>query len=256
VRGSEEIRLDFTAKALESYQSVIATVAAMRGGQLMTRGRLPAAFPSRLYLRDMLRGSVGFLIEESKPAQYLLVPSLLKESVDETTKIIDDLSGRDAAKFESRMRELSPRAVGAIKKLAKVLHDAGAETEIVADDAELTLSYENTASLFRRLDEVGLAERRENKAGILLGLFPERQQFEFKPSGDAPVFYGSVSEALDAKYLSDPEFARSIILKTVMATFLITSTIRGGVLQREEFVLEEIQLLTVGALESPTAGGS
>jgi hypothetical protein len=246
VRGSEEIRLDFATKALESYQSVIATVAATRAGELMTKGRLPGAFPSRLYIRDMMRGSVGFLIEEARPTQYLLMPSVLKESVDEATRIIDDLSKEDAPSFARRMTEINPRTVQAIKRLAKVLHDAGAETQIVADDAAVTLTQTNTTSLFLRLSDVQFVERHETSEGVLLGLFPERQQFEFRPTTDAPVFYGAVSEEFGARYLTDPSFARSIILQPVTATFLVIATTRGGSLQREERILEDVRPLPAG----------
>lgn len=88
VHGSEEIRLDFATRVLDSYQQIVATLAAERAGaELGARGRLPQAFSSRLFIRDMVRGSVGFLLEETKPSQNMLIPSFLKEAVNETTKV-------------------------------------------------------------------------------------------------------------------------------------------------------------------------
>lgn len=243
VNGSQEIKLDFASKVLENYQLVVGALAAERAGaEIGARGRLPAAFTSKLFIRDMVRGSVGFLIEEAKPAQYELVPSALKDAVDETTKILVDLSSGDGRRFDERLRQLSPRTIGAIKKMAKVLHDSGAETKIVDDAQELNLDYGHTASLHARLSEVEYAERRETRQGILLGLFPERRQYEFQPSDGAPVSYGPVSEAFDSRYIAEPEFARSIIMKPAMATFLVTTIIRAGIAHREEWVLDDIQL--------------
>jgi hypothetical protein len=255
VRGSEEIRLDFATKALESYQAVIGSVGAVRvGNELGTRGPLPSAFSSKLYLRDMLRGSVGFVIEEARPAQYRLLPSLAKQSVEQASEIIKEMSRGDTVAFETRMRELSPRTVGAIKRFAKVLLDAGAETQIVTANTELTLTNESTGVLLSLFNEIEATERRERRDGVLLGLFPERRQYEFRSFGDSPVFYGPVSEGLGARYMENPEFARSIILKPVAATFLVVSTIRAGVLQREELVLEDASPLATQLPGPPNSG--
>jgi hypothetical protein len=243
VIGSEEIRLDFTARVLDNYQTVVATVAAARAGsELRARGRLPSSFSSKLFVRDMMRGSVGFLIEEQKPDQLSLVPSILKEAVAQTSEILESLTSGERSEFERQMNEVSPRTLSAVKKMAKVLFDAGAETEIVGDTKALVLSHQSTAALYLRLTDIELAERREVRSGILLGLFPERRQFEFKPDGgDLPVFYGPVSETLDARYLADPGYARSILLKRALATFMVTCTLRGGIPIRDEWMLEDLQ---------------
>jgi hypothetical protein len=243
VKGSEEIRLDFATKILDNYQQVVATLVAERAGaQLGARGQLPRSFTSKLFIRDMLRGSVGFLLEEPEPAQTQLLASVLKEAVDETTQVLQDLSSHDVERFYARLRGLSPRTVVAVKKMAKSLHDAGAETKIIGETEEFKLDSVGTASLYTRLTEIEVAEDREIKSGILLGLFPERQQYEFKPTDDGPVFYGPVSEALDSQYLTDSEFARSILLKPAIATFLVITTLRGGQIQTQEKVLESIKL--------------
>jgi hypothetical protein len=244
VVGSQEIKLDFAAKILENYQSVVGSLAAERAGaELGARGRLPAAFTSKLFIRDMVRGSVGFVIEEARPAQYDLVPSALKDAIDEATKILTDLSSIDGRKFDERMGKLSPRTIGAIKRMARILHDSGAETKIIDDEQELNLDYGSTASLNARLSEVEYAERPEIREGVLLGLFPERRQYEFQPSDGAPVSYGPVSEVFDSRYVTEPDFARSIILKPVAAKFLVTTILRAGIPHKEEWVLEDVQLL-------------
>lgn len=108
VIGSQEIKLDFATKVLENYQLVVAALAAERGGAALgERGRLPGAFASKLYIRDMLRGSVGFLLEEREPVQKEMLPSPLKEAIEEATLILRDLSEPEAQRFDDRIRELS-----------------------------------------------------------------------------------------------------------------------------------------------------
>jgi hypothetical protein len=243
VVGSQEIKLDFASKVLENYESVVATLAAQEQVEdLGARGRLPGAFTSKLFITDMIRGSVGFLIEEKELGQQELLASPIKEAIEATTRILDDLSAPEVRKFEERLQQLSPRTVGAIKKLTKVLYDAGAETLIVDDESRLTITREGAISLQARLTDVELTERPEQREGILLGLFPERRQYEFKPAGESPVFYGPVSELLDGRYLADPEFARSILLKPAIAQFRVLSTLRAGRVERQEWILEEIEL--------------
>jgi hypothetical protein len=47
----------------------------------------------------------------------------------------------------------------------------------------------------------------------------------------------------DARYLTEPNFARSIILKPVRASFTVKSTMRAGILQREQWILDQVQLV-------------
>jgi hypothetical protein len=250
VKGSEEIRLDFATKVLDNYQLVVSTLVAQRAGaELGARGQLPRSFASKLFIRDMVRGSVGFLLEEPQQPQSQLLPSVLKDAVDEATDVLQDLSSTDVERFYTRLQKLSPRTIGAVKKMAKSLHDAGAITKIVSS-VEFRLDTVGTNSLYQRLTEIEIAESHETKVGTLLGLFPERQQYEFKPD-DGPVFYGPVSEALDAHYLSDRDFARSILLQAVTASFFVVTTLRAGQLQSQEKILEDIQLGGSRLLERP-----
>jgi hypothetical protein len=246
VLGSRDIRLDFATKALDAYQSVLGSLVAQRAGSILgQRGRLPRSFTSKLFISDMLRGSVGFLLEEPQQ-QFELVDTILKEAVEETMSILQDLSLGESEKFETTMSHLTPRTISAVKKMAKVLHDANAETKIVEQGRQLVLTHQGTALMNSRLTEVEITERRIQIEGMLLGLFPERQQYEFRPAMNRQVFYGPVSETFDARYIGDPDFARSILLQPVIATFTIGTSVRAGLAMSEEYVLEDVQLISAG----------
>jgi hypothetical protein len=243
VLGSEDIRLDFAIKVLDGYQGFVSSLMAERAGaELGARGKLPRSFSSKLFIRDMVRGSVGFLLEEAGSTQYDLIDTALREIVEEGTRILRDLSTNSGQHFESRMNQLAPRTIAAIKKMAKILHDSGAETRVVGEIEELALDHAGTASLYSRLNDLEIVERPESIEGVLLGLFPERQQYELQPGNGTSVFYGPVSETLDAKYIADVAFARSIILKPATAVFTVVSIIRAGVVQVEQRILEEIKV--------------
>jgi hypothetical protein len=244
VRGSEEIKLAFATKMLDQYQALVGTIAAEKGGAVVaTKGQLPRSFTSRLFIKDMLRGSVGFLLEEQEPAQSSLVSSVLKEAVEEATHALTDLASGDDEQFQSRVDNLSPRSMSAVKKIAKTLIEADAEIKIVASDKELKLDRQKVASLNARLNELEVLESYEELRGTLLGILPDRRQYEFKIGEDGPILYGPVSEDLDDRYLTNPNFAASILLKPVSARFLVITKIRAGQQQSQQRVLDRVDLV-------------
>jgi hypothetical protein len=243
VRGSEEIKLAFATKMLDQYQSFVGTMAAEKGGAMVAaKGQLPRAFASRLSIRDMLRGSVGFLLQEPSPEQGSLVPTMLKEAVEDATKALNDLANSEAEEFHARVDRLSLRAVNALKKIVKTLTEADAEIKIVGSDGEVDLDRAKIAGLNARLNDREVLESRETAAGMLLGILPDRRQYEFRVGEDGPVIYGPVSEDLDERYLASPDFAASILLKPVTAQFLVITRVRAGQTQTQQRVLERIDL--------------
>ena len=242
VHGSEDIKLGFATKMLDQYQAFVGTIAAERGGTVVAlKGQLPRSFTSRLFIKDMLRGSVGFLLQETEPTQTSLVPTLLREAVDDATQALNDLASGDAEQFQVRADSLSPRAMNAVKKIIKTLNEADAEINIVGADNEVRLDRGRIADLNARLNELEILESRETIAGVLLGILPDRQQYEFRIGDDGPVIYGPVSEDLDESYLNHPDFAASILLKPVVAQFLVITKVRAGQTQSQQKVLERIK---------------
>lgn len=52
---SRDIRLQFTTQVLDSYQTLVAVLAAAKGdAELKVRNKLPRSFSSKLYIRDIL----------------------------------------------------------------------------------------------------------------------------------------------------------------------------------------------------------
>lgn len=240
VLGSQDIRLQFATQVLDGYQTLVAIFAAEKGGaELKARGKLPKAFTSKLFIRDMLRGSVGFLLEEPPPPQASLLPTVLRDAVHEATASLRDLSASSSDEFQSRAEVMSPRAMRAVKRISKTLAEAGAAAKIVDDEEELSLTPERVATLQSRLNEVEVVEAIEELDGVLLGIFPDRQQYEFQvgPVENGHVIYGSVSEDLDERYIASPA---EVVLKPARARFLVITTMRAGQKQSEERVLQTI----------------
>ncbi|MBN9147172.1 MULTISPECIES: hypothetical protein [unclassified Nitrobacter] len=244
VIGSGDIRLDFTTDALDSYQKIISLALAARLSQddLPERGRLPGADKSRLFIRDLVRGSMGFVLEEIAPELHEMLPTPLKDTVESVTQLLTTLTDATDDVFESTLESTQPRVVGAVQKFAKVLHEAGASTKIVGDQERLTLSLADVGRLSQRLNEVEVTEEAETVDGILLGILPESHEFELKPPGDdAVTIKGSISDDLALKYTADAAFKERLLLQPVQAQIKVIRTTRNGKLMRERRVLEALE---------------
>jgi hypothetical protein len=244
VIGSGDIRLDFTTVALDSYQKMISLALASRlsSGDLPKRGPLPGADKSRLFIRDLVRGSMGFILEEVAPDQHEMLPTPLKEAVESATQLLTTFSKASDEDFEAALGNLQPRLVSAVQKFATVLYENGASTRIVGDVERLALTIDDVGRLSRRLGEVEVVEEHGAFDGILLGVLPESHEFELKPPGDAAVtIKGSISHDLASKYTADTDFKERLLLKPVRAQIRVTRTTRKGRLLHEERLLEALE---------------
>lgn len=240
VIGSGDIRLDFTTEALDSYQKVVAlALASQNGVELSERGRLPAGDQALLFIRDLVRGSMGFILEELPGQQHEMLPTQLKEAVEDTTQLIANLSAASDAEFEATLAGTQPRLVAAVQKFAKVLFDAGASTRIVGDEQRLALSVDEVGRLSRRLGEVEVTEEVVPVDGVLLGVLPEARKFELKLLEG--TMEGAVSEDLAFKYTSDAAFKERLLLQPVRAQVKFVRTKRNGRLVKERRILEALE---------------
>ena len=247
VIGSGDIRLDFTTDALDSYQKLVSLMLATRLAPeaLPERGPLPGAEHSRLFIRDLVRGSMGFILEEIVPEQQELLPTPLKNAVESATHLMTTLSTGNDEDFETTIANSQPRLISAVQKFAKVLSDAGASTRIVGEEHRIALSKDEVGRLSRRLNEIEVTENTDPVDGLLLGILPDSRQFEFKPPGDdAATIKGSISEELALKYTADLAFKERLLLQQVRAQIKITRTLRNGRLVRERRILEALEPLS------------
>lgn len=240
VIGSGDIRLDFTTEALDSYQKLVALALASHNGvELSDRGRLPAGDQARLFIRDLVRGSMGFILEELPAQQHEMLPTHLKEAVEDTTRLIANLSVASDVEFEATLAGTQPRLVAAVQKFAKVLFDAGASTRIIGDEQRLALSIDEVGRLSRRLGEVEVTEELVSVDGVLLGILPEARKFELKLHEG--TMEGAISEDLALKYTSDAAFKERLLLQPVRAQIKFVNTKRNGRLVKERRILESLE---------------
>ncbi|SFI43495.1 hypothetical protein SAMN05216304_102738 [Bosea sp. OK403] len=248
VISSTDIRVDFTTDALTTFQKLIAArlaeqerQAAGDPGALPKRGRLPGRRNSNLYIRDLVRGSMGFVLEE-RVEQAELLPTKLKAAVESTTELLDRLNSAGDDEFQRIVAESEPRVVQAIQKFTKVLFEAGASTRIAGDQNQLTMGISDVDRLSKRLNEVEITESVETVDGVLQGLLPEKLEFEFKVAGDeGPTIRGDVAEELANKYTLDPAFVERLLHKPGRARIKVVRTSRNGMQTKEQLIMEALE---------------
>ena len=130
----------------------------------------------------------------------------------------------------------------AIQKFTQVLFQAGASTKIAGDDKRITLSIADVDLMAKRPNDISVSEEFETIDGVLLGLLPEKLEFEFKQAGeDSIAIRGDVSEELARKYTLDPEFVERLLQKPGKARIKVIRTSRNGVLSKEQRVMEALE---------------
>ncbi|MEW9808778.1 hypothetical protein ABUE31_22595, partial [Mesorhizobium sp. ZMM04-5] len=242
VIGQDDIRLDFSSDALGTFQKIVtASLATLNDKAVASRGKVKGAKHSKLYIRDIIRGSMGFLLEELTPSQTDLFQTPLKTAVDQATEFIAALNAADEADFVSAIDDASPRLVGAVQRFAKVLKDAGATAKIVRDEHRLDLSVEDVNRLNERFSAVTLREESVTLDAVLLGVLPDSHTFELEIDGQNAVLKGFATDDLVEKYVADQSFKDQLLLKPVKAYLLFSRIYRNGNLLREQVTLENLE---------------
>lgn len=202
VHGSRSIAADFATSVLRSFQDLVTKrIAGEEFGRLGARGRIPERTPSALAIRELVRGSVGFVLEENATNQEI-TETPIKKAIDDVTKLIGYAAAEAEDEFEASVETLDPRMLVSLKDFFQTLDDGGAEVRIVEDqrDAILDSTAVHRARVRVEATEV-LETEKESIVGELLGLLPDSRRFEMKLLDTGEVIRGSVAAAFATRWL-------------------------------------------------------
>jgi len=201
VRGSRSIETDFAAVVLQSFQDLVTKrISSEEIGRLGSRGRVPERRPSTLAIRELVRGSVGFVLEETATNQEI-VDTPVKKAIDEVTTVIARAASESDAQFESSIENLDPRMLVSLRDFFRALDDGGASVRIVEDERDESLDAQAVRRARERVDATEVQDSEsETVVGELLGLLPDSRRFEMKLVDTSEVIKGSVASALATKW--------------------------------------------------------
>jgi hypothetical protein len=184
VMGSRGVNADFGAKAIEQFQNVITTRFATQGGSVGARGPVRQRERAHLMITDVVRGSFGFVLQESGLEQ--LVDSGLKNIVDDVVDILYRISTPDEEAFEAVTEQVDDRLLGSLRTFFKHLDDAGATLKIVEDEREFALQRDSIERARERTESLSITETDTSFHGRLY-ILPESRRFELHPSAGEVV---------------------------------------------------------------------
>jgi hypothetical protein len=194
VQGSRGINADFAGKALEDLQALVSKRYSGREfGRLAQRGPVPGGDTSQMLVTNIVRGSVGFVLEESG-SDAQLVETPLKEAVDEVADILSRVGADDEAVFEEAATELDERLLITLRQFFQRLDDFGATMRVVDGTRDFLLDRHAVARARERTQAMQIVERDAEMTGTLYVL-PDSKRFDFYTvvDGQRVVLRGSVS---------------------------------------------------------------
>ena len=197
VIGSRSIEAGFATTILKSFQDLVTKrIAGDEFGRLGTRGRLPERIHSTLSIRELVRGSVGFVLEENS-ANGELSDTSVKKAIQDVATIISRTANESQRAFEESVETLDPRMLVSLGEFFRTLDDGEASVRIVEGERDDLLNKQAVHRARIRIDETEVIDTESNEViGELLGVLPEGRRFEMKLRDNGQVIKGTVSASL------------------------------------------------------------
>jgi hypothetical protein len=227
VIGSRSIDADFATRVIDAYQDLIdKQVATDEFGALAARGPVRQHQKTSLGIREILRGSIGFLLEENARQQEI-DDTPIKKAMADVSKVIANTASPQDQDFEEAIAGVDPRSLVSLKVFFKALDDARATIRIVNAEEEHSLDVAAIERGRRRIEDTEIQENEsDNIVGELIGFMPNRRWFELRLPGTDAVISGRVATAVTARYLELIEGPDERVLgswwRTRMKTRVIT----------------------------------
>jgi hypothetical protein len=240
VIGERDIKLDFATVALDNYQKIVSlALASQSESNIESKGPVKSSEKSKLYIRDLVRGSMGFILEEKPSEQPSLMPTPLKIAVESTSRLLSALSSNQSGVYEEALVGTQGRMLAAVQRFSRVLSTSAATAKIYDDSNSINLDSDTISLLIGRLNDIEVKETPSTIVGVLLGILPESHQFELKISPSGEVMKGSITDEIADRYRMDTTI-RDLTLRTVVAEILTVQTFRRGDLVKQQVFLEGI----------------
>ena len=234
VVANRGIESRFGGKAVTTFQDLVSKVLASRAGGLSGHGVVPNQRSSKLHTTNVLRGSFGFLLEESEP-QGTIFETSLKGAVGTTCRLLKAFAERDESQFDAEVEVLDQRILDTARGFFALMKQNRATLRIVTEDHETDFGREDVERGAERAQSVEIEERQDEVEGQLLGVLPHAHRFEFVASGDGRTIKGRVDRGLSAEQLA--QFNRRFVNEDSVATFQVKRLRRRNSDAKEVFWL-------------------
>jgi len=241
VQGSRSINTEFAAKALETYQDLVARqLASFETGGLAQRGPVPSKQAAALNITGVAHGSFGFVLEENGASSPQLINSSLKNAVEEVSGIFDSFASEKEAVFDETIREMDPRLFSSVKSFFKVVHENEATMRIIDGKHDKKFDARAVDRAHTRCEEASIEEEPLTVTGTLIGVLPTPRRFELRLL-DGETLTGKAGISISKDYLERIEKDRHFIGQVCEAELLKKTVDRPGQATRIYYTLQELR---------------
>jgi hypothetical protein len=241
VIGSRAIDAEFAARALESYQEIIAKkLATNETGGLAQRGPIPVKKAARLNITNVVHGSFGFLLEEDADGAPQLFNSSLRETADEVTHMIDNLTAQHEGTYWEVVQDMDGRLFTAVRDFFDLMHRDQATLRIVEGTNDKRFAWESIERGHSRVVETTVDDVETNIDGVLIGVVPIGRRFELRSSATGEIISGKVGPLISQDFLERIEKHEELIGKRWIATVRMKTISRLGREPIVNFMLLEL----------------
>lgn len=201
VFGSRSIDAEFATTIVKSFQDLVAKrISSEEFGRMGARGKVKERTASALAIKELVRGSLGFILEENTRNEQV-TDTPIKKAIDDVTAVIEQASALDAAEFNSTLEDLDPRLLGSLREFFKALDDGGASVRIVESERDANLDLASVHRGRVRVETTEVEDRDgETVTGELLGLLPESRRFDMRLIESGEIIKGKVAPGLATQW--------------------------------------------------------
>jgi hypothetical protein len=206
VHGSRSIDVGFASSILQTFKDLITKkVSNEELGKLGARGKIPLRSEVNLAVTDIVRGSVGFVLEEDT-VNLEIADTLVKSAIDDITRVVISTASGSDDDFEREVDVLDHRLLLSLREFFKTLDDTQASLRIVEGQQDAQLDSKAVRRGRQRVDMIEIKDdESEQIVGELLGILPGSRRFEMKLYGTGEIIRGAVAATLAPTYLTSIE---------------------------------------------------
>jgi len=161
---------------------------------------VPLKGESRLLVTDVVRGSFGYVLEETRQAHSTDSENAsnaeLKQVINQVADTLSRVTAQDDAMFESAVGEIDDRQQGALTEFFKLLDTEGATLRLVEGERDFALDQAAIARARQRVENLVIKNDSIEVQGMIGGWTDFSAKFELQPHEGAGLIQGSIARDL------------------------------------------------------------
>jgi hypothetical protein len=242
VTGSRGIDAEFAANVLRDYQDLIAKqLIATDNGGLAQRGPVPSRDLAKLQITNLVHGSFGFQLEESRKDEPEFIDSAVKKSIHAVDNLLYAFSSNNYDTFNDALSTVDRRVFISIQSFFSSMYRDSAELKIIEEDRDFIIDRQAVSIARDRVTGIDFVDEEFYDRGELLGLVPIQRRFDFRSVETGRVISGQVGQKLSDDYLERLHGEERISGRIYLAVMSKRTATRADSSISESFTLVDLK---------------